>query len=109
MFIIIYKSNLEELIEEASFAVYATVQKVIQNQWLSTRIVLSAWNYEDQPIQLHIEIGNALASDEERCAAINEQAFQSLDAMKLKIKAAELEVRDGVFSTVDKPIMGAIA
>lgn len=108
MFIIIYKSNLEELIEEASFAVYTTVQKVIQNQYISTRIVLSAWNYEDQPIQLHIEIGNALALDEDRCAQINEQAFQSLDAIKLMIKDAELEVRDGVFSSVDKPIMGTI-
>ena len=109
MFIIIYKSNLEELIEEASFAVYTTVQKVIQNHYISTRIVLSAWNYEDQPIQLHIEIGNALASDEYYGLQINEQAFRSLDEIKLKIRAAELEVRDGVFSSVDKPILGAIA
>lgn len=104
--LIIYKSNLEEFLKEASFAVYSTISSASSQHYQSIKIVLSAWNYEDQPIQLHFDVDQVIYGDDEQLKAVKNKAFEIMGEIKTQITGAQLEARDGVFGTVEKPIMG---
>lgn len=104
--LVIYKPTVAEFLKEASFAVYVFITSETTAHYHKLKVVLSAWNMEDQPIQLHLEVDSVMYGDTAGYKQLVEYANSTLEEIKVKIVDAELEVREGIFSTTDKPVLG---
>ena len=105
--LVIYKPNLMAFLKEASFAVYTFIASETTAHFHKLKIVLSAWDMEDHPIQLHLDVDSVIYGDTAGYNKLVEAANIMLDEINGKITEAELEVREGIFSTVDKPVLGS--
>jgi hypothetical protein len=105
---IVYKPNLTEFLKEASFAVYTFIASETTAHFHEVKIVLSAWDMEDHPIQLHLKVDSALYGNTSGYNKIVEIAKAKLEEINRQIIEAELEVREGIFSTVDRPVVGQL-
>lgn len=105
---VVYKPNLTEFLKEASFAVYTFISSETTAHFHKIKIVLSAWDMEDHPIQLHLEVDSVIYGDTAGYNKRIEAAKAKLEGINRQIIEAELEVREGIFSTVDRPVEGQL-
>lgn len=106
--LVIYKPTLEAFLKEASFAVYTFITSETTAHFHKLKIVLSAWDMEDHPIQLHLDVDSVMYGDTAGYNKLVEAAKTKLEGINGQIVEAELEVREGIFSTVDKPVLGQL-
>lgn len=104
--LVIYKPTIAEFLKEASFAAYVFITSETTQHYHKLKIVLSAFNMEDQPIQIHLEVDSVMYGDTLGYKQLVEQANSRLEEIKVKILEAELEIREGIFSTTEKPVLG---
>lgn len=106
--LIIFKNDLESFSNEVEKIAWSTIVTSSTNHFANTDLILSGFNKEGKAIQLRVSIGNDFVSDAPARKDSFKRAKEKEEVCRKRLEDDGIEVRQGGFSTSEKPIYGNI-